>query len=443
MGLSPPLSAIYAGVMSLAEVVYASTMRALRVASPVLAVGSSKLARGIRARGHAVETLINWAAGGRDVDRGLVWFHAASVGEALQARAVLEVLLARRPHLQTAFTHFSPSAELLATRMPVDVAGYLPWDVPNEVRAALLALRPSLLVFTQKEVWPTLTREAVSMDVPIALVAATLPQGAGRMRPMARPVIRSALTSLDLVAAIASPDGERFVSIGARPGSVRVTGDPGVDAAWIGAHSVDPSEQYLEPFRHDDRPTLVAGSTWESDEAVLLRALQRVRVEWPDLRLVIAPHEPSETRVRGLASALGEAGWRTATLGGMERTGTLSDIDAVVVDRVGVLAHLYTIGSIAYVGGGFHSHGLHNVLEPAAAGCPTLIGPRHANSCAAVDLVQRGGVVSTNPEGLASVLTAWFDDADALARSGKAAADYVAEHRGAAERTADLLEELL
>ncbi len=425
--------------MSLAEVVYATTVRGLKAASPLLALGSSKMARGFQGRRQAVDTLAGWAAKGRDPDRRLVWFHAASVGEALQARAVLEVVQARRPDLQTAFTHFSPSAEAVAARMPVDVAGYLTWDVATDARAALNALRPSLLVFTQKEVWPTLTREAARMGVRVALVAATLPAGAGRMRPLARPVIGPALAKLDLVAAIDSVDGERFVSIGARPGAVQVTGDPGVDAAWARAGAADSSASYLAPFQRDDRPTVVAGSTWEADEAVLLPALQSVRAEWAALRLVIAPHEPSQATVDRLATRLGAAGWRTATLGEVERDGNVGDVDAVIVDRVGVLADLYSVGRVAYVGGGFHAGGLHNVLEPAAAGLPTLIGPRYANSRAAADLVRRGGAVAVDADGLGAALTRWLDDPNALAEAERAASDYVLEHRGAAERTVDLL----
>ena len=425
--------------MSLTEAIYASTMGGLKVASPLLAWGSSKLARGFRARRHAVDTLARWAAEGRDPDRRLVWFHAASVGEALQARAVLEVVQVRRPDLQIAFTHFSPTAEAAAARMPVDVAGYLPWDVATDARAALDALRPSLLVFTQKEVWPTLTREAARAGVRVALVAATLPEGAGRMRPLARPVIGPALAKLDLVAAIDGSDGERFVSIGARPGAIRVTGDPGVDSAWARASAADSSAAYLAPFRGDDRPTVVAGSTWEADEAVLLPALQSVRAEQAALRLVIAPHEPTRATVDRLAKVLAAAGWRTTTLREVERDGDVGDVDAVIVDRVGVLAELYSVGRVAYVGGGFHAGGLHNVLEPAAAGRPILIGPRYADSRAAADLVQRGGVVAVDADGLGPALTRWLDDPNALAGAGRAATDYVLEHRGAAERTVDLL----
>ncbi len=117
----------------------------------------------------------------RDPDRPVVWFHASSVGEALQARAVLEALRERTHGLQAVFTFFSPSSENLAERFPSDVSAYLPWDLPEIMDEVLDAVCPGLVVFTQKEVWPSLAAGAGERGVPVALVAATLTRAAGRL----------------------------------------------------------------------------------------------------------------------------------------------------------------------------------------------------------------------------------------------------------------------
>jgi 3-deoxy-D-manno-octulosonic-acid transferase len=102
--------------------------------------------------------------------------------------------------------------------------------------------------------------------------------------------------------------------------------------------------------------------------------MDRVREGVEEVRLVVAPHEPEPEHVRGLLAALRERGWRSGTLAEAEGGG-VGGLDAVVVDRVGVLAHLYTVGMAAYVGGGFGDDGLHSVLEPAAAALPVAFGP--------------------------------------------------------------------
>ena len=115
-----------------------------------------------------------------------------------------------------------------------------------------------------------------------------------------------------------------------------------------------------------------------------------------------------------------------------------------MVERVGVLAELYEAASVSFVGGGFHARGLHSVLEPAAAGSPIVFGPQHQNARAAADLIAEGGAeVAGDPQALAGVLTKWLSDRSAGQDAGAAAARYIDRHRGAAARSAALLDSLL
>jgi 3-deoxy-D-manno-octulosonic-acid transferase len=400
----------------------------------------SKLARGLEGRRRERERFARWAAEARNSERPLVWLHAPSVGEGLQARVVLEALQEASPGLQSAYTHFSPSAEGLARRMPADVSGYLPWDTRPASRTALEALRPDLLAFTKTEVWPVLTMAAVERGIPVVLVAATLPAGARRRGRAARAFLAPAFQALSRVLAISEEDGARFAELGVAPERVMVTGDPGVDSAWSRARAADPEAPYLAPFHRTPRPTLVAGSTWGADERVLIPALRPVRDRVPGLRLVIAPHEPDEGHLVPLERCLAEAGWSHRRLGAVEADGHARDVDAVVVDRVGVLAHLYSIGSAGFVGGGFHRQGLHSVLEPAAAGLPVAFGPRFGSSLAAEQLQAEGGGVSVSTgDELSRVLLDWLGDAAEGGSVGARARAWVRRHRGAASRTVEAL----
>src|SRR5262249_18844469 len=135
--------------------------------------------------------------------------------------------------------------------------------------------------------------------------------------------------------------------------------------------------------------TIVAGSTWPSDEAVLLPAYQAVRRVSGEARLVIAAHEPTEKHVAELLAWAERSSLRADRL-----DHAASDTDVVIVDRVGVLGDLYALADVAFVGGGFHAAGLHSVLEPAAFGAPVLYGPRFQNSRDAALLAQRHGGAS-------------------------------------------------
>lgn len=419
-------------------------LRLLRRLSPILVGGDSKLARGVRGRRDVVEELRAWGREERDPQRPLVWFHAPSVGEGLQARAVMDSLWEVRPDLQMAYTHFSPSAEGLAARMPVDVSTYLPWDTRPDSEAVLDALRPSLLAFTKTEVWPILAREAGRRGARVVLVAGTLPPDAGRLRWPARALLRPVFGNIDGVLAIAGEDAERFRRLGVTGDRIDVTGDPGIDSARGRFLAADPEAPHLRPFRTPERPTLVAGSTWEPDEAVLVPAASRVREAVPELRLVVAPHEPTREHLARLERELATAGWSTTRLAAVENRGTVGDADAVLVDRVGVLAHLYGVGRAAFVGGGFHRHGLHSVLEPAAAGLAVAFGPGHANARAAGELLEAGGAMEVaDADELSDVLSLWFTQMDRCSHSGERARAYIERHAGAARRTAEALADLL
>ncbi len=427
------------------EFVYAAAVVALRGVALVVAPVWPRLAGVMRGRRQAMASLLAWGRAHRDDGRPLVWIHAPSVGEGLQARAVIEALKGRVPDgIQSVFTHFSPSAEVLVTRMPVDWAGYLPWDVSGDIERALDAVRPSLVAFTKTEVWPVLSRACERRGIPTALVAATLPAGSSRVRPWARRLLAPSLGRLALVAAIAEEDGDRFVAQGAERTVVEVTGDPGVDAAVRRLERLDPDAPYLRPLLAVARPTVVAGSTWPPDEAVLLPALARLRGAHTGLRVVVAPHEPDPDHVEPLLESLRRDGWDPRRLSEVEAEGELGGVDAVVVDRVGVLAHLYRAADVAFVGGGFHGAGLHSVLEPAAAGVPVLFGPAHHNAWAAAKLVEAGaGSVVHDSESLAGATDAWLTDSAGRSSAGAAAREWIERHRGAADRTGEALSRLL
>ncbi|HUF76834.1 MAG TPA: glycosyltransferase N-terminal domain-containing protein [Longimicrobiales bacterium] len=422
-------------------------MRAARASAPVLArlagvvAGEEpKLVRGVRGRREAPGQLAAWGERARDPARPGIWLHAPSVGEGLVAQAVLAAVRVRQPGLQVAFTHFSPSAEELAGRIGADVAAYLPWDVAEPVRHALDALRPDLLVFTKTEVWPVLVDEAARRGVAVALVGAVLPRGAGRMRWPARPLLRSTWSRLALAGAVSDADAAGLVALGVPEAAVRVTGDPGIDSAIGRLEEADAAAPYLAPFHEEPRPTLVAGSTWPEDEAVLIPALDIVRRAVPDVRVIFAPHEPTADAVGGLLTRLQGLGWKCRSLAAVESRGSPGDAAAVVIDRVGVLAHMYTVAGVAYVGGGFGARGLHSVLEPAAAGAPVTFGPRHERAPAAAGLLDAGGArIAEDAETLAAILSEWLLDAPARHRASGAALAYIGRHRGAADRTAALL----
>ena len=421
------------------RVLYAAAAKLASAASAVVPPSDSKAAIAIHARRGIRERYARWARAHRDTSRPLLWMHAPSVGEGLQARPVLSLLRERHPGTQIAYTFFSPSAEEFSRTLDADFRDYLPFDSGDDVRAALDALQPRALVFSKLDVWPELVRQAHARSVRIGMISAALAATSGRRGVLADLLLRDAYRALDAVGAVDPADADRLVGIGVRPEVVSVTGDTRFDQVWQRAESVDPQARVLATLA-SERPTLVAGSTWPTDEVPLLDGVSIVRRIWPELRVIIAPHELSDHHLSAIEAQARKYGMSCARIDAIEA----HTADLVVVDRFGILGDLYALAHVAFVGGGFHAAGLHSVLEPAAFGAPVLFGPRHHKSRDAALLLHAGGArVVTSSDDVRQALETWIRDPEARRAVGTRARNVVERGRGAAERSLSLLERLL
>jgi 3-deoxy-D-manno-octulosonic-acid transferase len=410
-----------------------------RGAAAVVPSGDSKVLRALAARRGIRGRYAHWGRTSRDPHRPLLWIHAPSVGEGMQARPLLDLARRQRPDVQLAYTHYSPSALALAQSLDVDFRDYLPFDTRGDARAILTALRPTALVFSKLDVWPRLVAVASDRGVRLGMVSATLAAASSRRSRIAGTLLRDAYARLEVVGAVDHADADRLVALGVRPGAIVVTGDTRYDQVWERATRVDRS---AAPLRRlvADRPTLVAGSTWPADEGPLLAGWAAVRSALPNARLIIAPHEPTDAHLQPVERWARDSGLRLARLGAAEAAAA----DVVLVDRTGMLGDLYALGDAAFVGGGFHAAGLHSVLEPAAFGVPVLFGPRYAGSRDARLLVASGGGASAaDAPSIGRQLVTWLRDAAARGEAGARARALVRAGVGAARRSFDLVERLL
>jgi 3-deoxy-D-manno-octulosonic-acid transferase len=424
-------------VNSLLRIPYAAAWTAVREIASRVPSGGSKIRRVLSGRAGLLERYEKWAAANRDPQRGLLWIHAPSVGEGLQALPVLQLVRARRPEIQIAYTFFSPSAEQFASKLGADFTDYLPFDTPGDAERAISALQPSALVYGKLDIWPIITETAAGRGVRLGVISATIPSGSQRTGFFGRELLGDAYRSLDLVGAISAADAERFERHGVPRERIRVTGDTRYDQVWERAKRS--AELAVVRSLRSDRPTLVAGSTWPSDERRLLPAWRDVNREIEKARLIIAPHEISETHVRALLA------WARAAGFSAERIDSASpETDVIVVDRIGILGDLYADGHAAFVGGGFHGAGLHSVLEPAAFGLPVLFGPRYSRNPDPAPLAAAGGGFEAGDRRAIAVnLVRLLGSPAERESAGEKSRGFVKERLGAAERSFELVTELL
>ncbi|MEX2281738.1 MAG: glycosyltransferase N-terminal domain-containing protein [Gemmatimonadota bacterium] len=417
--------------------IYDLLIRAARPLVSLAAPFNHKLRKGVSGRAQALPTFRAWTE--RRSGAPLVWLHAPSVGESLMTQAIVRALRAQMPGVQIAFTHFSPSADRTVERVGADVSAYLPWDTTTDMYAALQALRPAAIAFVRTEIWPGLVGLAAKAGIPTMLVNGVLAPDSSRLRPLARYALGPSYQRLAAVGAIDTATALRFERLGVARDRIQVTGDARFDQVWQRVQSLNRNTALLNRLRDPEVVTIVAGSTWPSDETRLLAAVAPL-IAGKTARLIVAAHEPTEVHMRAEEAALDALGIKHARIVDVESSAAPLPA-ALVVDRVGVLADLYAIADLAYVGGAFQGSGVHSVVEPAALSVPVIFGPQHTNAAEAAELADAGGgFIVRDAAELTAVLSRLVKTTSARKQAGGAARAFVEGKLGAAIANATLIQ---
>lgn len=349
-----------------------------------------------------------------------LWVHAASVGELQAVRTLMPGLRQRWPGRLLVVSTTTRTGLALAREIPeVHLAFLLPLDARATVRRLLSSLRLEGFLFTETEIWPTLLSELHAAGVPALMVSGRVSERNVARARWLKPLYRAALADVTCCMQT-EEDARRIVLLGADTHRVHVAG-----SLKTAAEPVEPSAAVRAVGAVlGDRPVFVAGSTHEGEEAAALTAYARGRAVDPALVLLVAPRHPE--RFARAAEVIGAAGItpvRFAALADGSASLPPSGPAVVLLDEIGTLAGAYGLARLAFVGGSLAAVGGHNVLEPARAGVPVLVGPHTANAAETVDaLIEAGGAIRVDTvEALADEVGALLADEPRRARLGERA----------------------
>jgi 3-deoxy-D-manno-octulosonic-acid transferase len=375
-----------------------------------------------------------------DGDRS-IWIHAVSVGEVLASRILVEPLKKRFPRHRIFLSTSTVAGNAVARQRVHGIDGlfYAPFDFPSPVRKVLDTLKPDLLVIVETELWPNLIHEAHARGTKIALVNGRIsPRSYPRYRKI-RGLLRGTLSRVDAFFMQAEPHAERIREMGAPAGRVKVTGNLKFDALDSGR----PKERLTRIVLSDpSRPLVVAGSTVPGEEEIILKALHLVREKVPNASLVLAPRHPDRfSEVPALVQA---AGFRCARRTDLE-PGQWKDGDVLILDTLGELASVYSLATVAFVGGSLVPQGGHNVLEVSASGVPVLTGPHVQNFQEIANEFHREGalVYVRDAAELAREIISFVTDKARRDDVGGRGRALIEPNRGALGRTVDALSALI
>jgi len=380
--------------------------------------------------------------------RPMIWVHAVSVGEVLAVSRLVKELDAALPNYFVAISTTTRTGQALAReRFGSNRVFYCPLDLPWAVRSYLNSLKPHLLVLAETEFWPNLLAGCFRRGIPVAVVNARISDRSWPRYRRLRRLWRPFLERLSRVLAQSQTDADRLKAIGCRADRVVVAGNLKFD---VRAAEESEATRLLKVLGHGLR-FLVAGSTLEGEESALLEAWPRLLVADSQLVLVLAPRHPERFDAVEALLMSSSVPWSRRSVWREQPRDALKPLapplvpgGIVLLDTIGELASVYSIASVAFVGGSLVPAGGHNPLEPAQFGVPIVMGPYFANFRAITDdLIAHGAIQIAAREDLVAALIRLLQDRSAAEAMGERARQVFEKQAGATARCVEALRELL
>jgi len=379
--------------------------------------------------------LPRWPAGTRPL-----WIHAVSVGEVLAAKSLISALRSSRPDLPVVISTVTLTGQAMARKEFKSAAAifYFPFDFAFSVNRFLDCLSPRGVLLMETELWPNFINCCRHRGVPVLLANARISNQSFNNYKRVKFFVQEMLHSVAVIGAQTKDDAARFLELGAIEKQLRVTGNLKFDYALPAKEA---KGEWLDLIRASLGPesggyVIVAGSTMKGEEALLLDAYQAIHAAIPQARLVLAPRHPERfDEVADLARRSGRKCLRRSQLGVDPQVAEI-----LLLDTMGELRAVYSLASVAVIGGSFLPFGGHNPLEPAALRKAIVFGPEMSNFKEISELfIRQSAACRCSLEDLSRVLIDLLKDQEMQNALGERAYDTLVRNQGATLATLNLL----
>jgi 3-deoxy-D-manno-octulosonic-acid transferase len=321
----------------------------------------------------------------REGNRPCVWIHGVSVGEIRAAATLVEAIEREMPEFEIVLSTTTQTGQEVARRTyPDKRVFYFPIDFSWAVSRVFAAIRPSMVVLVELEIWPNFLQEAQRRRIPIALINGRITDKSYRGYRLVRGWLFDPIGKIGTFCVQTERYADRFRRLGIPDRHIHVTGSVKYDE--LQGLPAEAATVRRDLGVGDTEIVLMAGSTHPGEELTLLRVYEALKADWPHLRLVLVPRHTERTNdVATLIKGRGaEVTLRTERLKTDKREPIPTE-HVILIDTVGELGRLYGAADLVFVGGSLIPHGGQNMLEPVMFGKPTLFGPYDDNFREPVD----------------------------------------------------------
>jgi 3-deoxy-D-manno-octulosonic-acid transferase len=357
-----------------------------------------------------------------------IWMHCASLGEFEQGRPVLQKLKEEFPEINIVITFFSPSGyEIVKKNKEFTKVFYLPMDSFIHAKKWLNILQPDLVLWVKYEYWHFYLQEIKRRNIPLIMISGVYRRNqiffkwyGGFYKKMLQ-----CFTHFFVQNASSKEQLQKLIG----KEKITVSGDTRCDRV------IDIAENFTEvkgiaEFCGNHK-VIVAGSTWEDDEAQWIHFIK----QHPEIKFIIAPHEIDKENItdvkKEFPNSILYSEWIEKDVLGIR----YQEPTCLIIDNIGMLSRLYYYATVTYVGGGFGDDGLHNILEAAVYGKPVIFGPEYGKNFEAEELIHCFGAISiANALELEKVVNGLINKEEELASRGAAARNYIYKNAGASQK---------
>lgn len=376
--------------------------------------------------------------------RGAIWLHAASVGEIVATSPIVKEIHKEMPGVPIMISVVTASGYAMAHRIIKEAESiiYFPIDVPFLSNRVISRIKPRIFMPVETELWPNFLKAARQHGLPVMMVNGRISdKSVDRYRHLGS-VLSDMMNTVSRFCMQSEIDKEYILRLGADPSKVVVTGNTKFDQTYTDVSPEEKANLINEMGLAGSVPVILAGSTHKGEEEIILESFVKVKEVFPKAKLVIAPREI--LRAEEIVSLAAQAGLKAARRTALQQIYSVGH-DVVVLDTIGELGKVYSIGDIVFVGGSLIQHGGHNILEPAAHGKPIIVGPNMFNFKDSYFLFSNRGAcvtVKDSTELTETILRILQNDGISKAMADETIT-IIKENRGAARKSALYLKELL
>ncbi len=376
-----------------------------------------------------------------DRQRPVIWLHAVSMGETLAAIPLVNRLRADHPDWQWVITTTTPTgSERVRAAFGDSVFHvYAPYDLPLFVHSFLRRTQPRLCIIMETELWPNLLAGCRARDIPTVIANARLSEKSARGYGKLAPLTRAMLQDVSLIASQQTDDGERFVRLGLPRPHLQITGSIKFDLDLDQAVREKAATLRAQWSNHETRPVWLAASTHPGEDAIILQAFAALKRQHAPLLLVLVPRHPERFDAVAQQCETGDFSVVRRSSGDAPSANT----GILIGDSMGELLAFYGAADIAFVGGSLVPVGGHNLIEPAAWGCPVISGPHLFNFTEVERLLcdAQALTIATDAATLATAVNTLLRDATGRHETGRRAQAVAENNRGALARLCKLVEQ--